>query len=360
MPTPYAYRIQQLQKLIRRSGLDSLLITSPADWYYLTGFTGESGTLIVDRQAGTLVTDGRFTTQAKEEMRRVTVVLQQDGLYRSCGEFLALGKRKRVGFDPQQVTIGQLDALKKTAGHAVSFKPAGGLVQGLRAVKDASELAQMRKAAILAGDVVEAAIKLLKPGIREFEVAAEIEYQLRKRGASGAAFESIVAFGARSALPHARPTAKRLRKNELVVLDLGAILGKYCSDITRTVFVGKAPTRIRLWYQAVFEAQSAAIDAVANGASCGEVDAAARGVLAAHRLDQFFVHSTGHGLGLEVHEEPRLAKGQKTLLATGNVVTIEPGVYVAGIGGIRIEDDVAVRERQHEVLTRASRDFIEL
>jgi Xaa-Pro aminopeptidase len=218
----------------------------------------------------------------------------------------------------------------------------------------------MRKAAILASKVVEAAIRLLRPGIREFEIAAEIEYQIRKRGASGPAFETIVAFGERSALPHARPTAKRLKRGQLVVFDLGAILEKYCSDITRTVFVGKAPAKVKAWYRAVVEAQAAAIDKVAAGRSCGEVDAAARGVLAAHRLDQHFVHSTGHGLGLEVHEDPRLAKGQKTLLASGNVVTIEPGVYVPGLGGIRIEDDVVVRKSGNEVLTRASRDFIEL
>jgi Xaa-Pro aminopeptidase len=146
----------------------------------------------------------------------------------------------------------------------------------------------------------------------------------------------------------------------LVVLDLGAILGKYCSDITRTVYVGKAPARVRLWYQAVLEAQAAAIDAVRPGTSCDEVDAVARGVLAAYRLDQYFVHSTGHGLGLEVHEDPRLAKGQKTQLASGNVITIEPGVYIAGTGGIRIEDDVVVQQGQCEVLTRASRDFTEI
>jgi len=233
---------------------------------------------------------------------------------------------------------------------------------GINSRKRASITAMPRlePAADLASDVVEHAIKLLKPGIREFEIAAEIEYQMRRRGASGAAFESIVAFGARAALPHARPTAKRLRKNELVVLDLGAILGRYCSDITRTVYVGKAPARVRLWYQAVLDAQAAAIQAIAPGRSCGDVDAAARGVLAAYRLDQHFVHSTGHGLGLEVHEDPRLAKGQKTLLASGNVVTVEPGVYFAGVGGIRIEDDVAVLEGRSEVLTRASRDFIEL
>jgi Xaa-Pro aminopeptidase len=360
MPTPHAIRIQQLQKLIHRSGLDALLIASPADWYYLTGFTGEAGVLVAGTRGLSLVTDGRFTVQAEQEMSGVRVILQTAGLYRTCGELLKKEKRRRVGFDANQLSVGQWQFVKKAAGAAVRFQGVTGAVQSLRAIKDASELAQMRKAAILASEVVESAIEMLKPGIREFEVAAEIEYQMRKRGASGGAFESIVAFGPRAALPHARATAKRLRKNELVVLDLGAILQKYCSDITRTVYLGKAPTRIRLWYQAVREAQAAAIDAVQAGRTCGEVDSAARGVLAAYRLDQYFVHSTGHGLGLEVHEDPRLAKGQKTPLASGNVVTIEPGVYIAGVGGIRIEDDIAVHAGRNEVLTRASRDFIEL
>ncbi len=226
--------------------------------------------------------------------------MQKDGLYRTCGILLKKEKRRKVGFDSDQLSVGQWQLVRKAAGAAVSLQGVTGVVQSMRAVKDGSELAQMRKAAILASEVVESAIAMLKPGIREFEVAAEIDYQMRKRGASGAAFESIVAFGARGALPHARPTAKRLRKNELVVLDLGAILGKYCSDITRTVHLGKATTRIRLWYQAVREAHAAAIDAVQAGRTCGEVDSAARGVLAAYRLDQYFVHSTGHGLGLEV------------------------------------------------------------
>jgi Xaa-Pro aminopeptidase len=360
MATVHTQRLQRLQKLVRKQGLDGLLVTSPADWYYLTGFTGEAGVLIIDRTGAALVTDGRFTVQAEQELRGASVVEQKDGLYRTCGERLKRLKRKKVGFEPNHLTVAQSQSLKTAAGKAIRFEGAVGLIQALRVRKDAVELAQMRKAAILASDVVEAAIKLLRPGVREFEIAAEIEYRMRKGGASGAAFESIVAFGERSALPHAQPTAKRLKKNELVVLDLGAILGKYCSDITRTVYVGKAPARIRLWYQAVREAQAAAIASIVPGRTCGEVDAAARGVLAAHKLDRYFVHSTGHGLGLEVHENPRLAKGQKTQLASGNVVTVEPGVYFAGVGGIRIEDDVAVHEKRNEILTRASRDFIEL
>jgi Xaa-Pro aminopeptidase len=226
--------------------------------------------------------------------------------------------------------------------------------------KDTAELAAMRKAGALADKVMTAAARMLKPGIREIEVAAEIEYQMKKGGATGTAFETIVAFGERSALPHARATGKRLRKNELVVLDLGAILAHYCSDITRTYYVGRASSRVRSWYKGVLEAQEAAIAAVRDGVSCAEVDAAARNVLTGYRLDRYFVHSTGHGLGLEVHEDPRVARGQSKLLESGNVITIEPGVYFPGVGGIRIEDDVAVHENRTEVLTRVSRDFTEI
>jgi Xaa-Pro aminopeptidase len=233
-------------------------------------------------------------------------------------------------------------------------------VEALRARKDLQEIAQMREAALLAGGILEGALKLLKPGVQELEVAAEIDYQMRRRGASGPAFESIVAFGERSAHPHAHPTAKRLRKNELVVLDLGAILGHYCSDITRTVLLGRASRRIRRWHKAVQEAQSAAIGAAQAGATCGDVDAAARRVLAGEGLDRYFVHSTGHGLGLEVHEDPRVAKGQTQILQPGNVITVEPGIYLPGIGGIRIEDDVAVHAEGTEVLTRVPRELIEI
>jgi Xaa-Pro aminopeptidase len=359
MKTP----LQRLHGLISNlapAKIDALLITSPANWYYLTGFTGESGALVVSRKGTSLITDGRFMVQGRREVPGVRILQQKGSLFESVGQFLKDSHSTRVGFDPSQVTVGQLQSLRKAAGARVRWIPALGKVESLRMRKDSAELAQMRRAAILAGEVVQLAIGLLKPGIREFDVGAEIEYQMRKKGATGPAFETIVAFGERAALPHARPTAKRLRKNELVVLDLGVILGHYCSDITRTVYLGRAPKRIRTWYQAVLEAQTAAIAAAKNGAPCGDVDGAARQVLAGYRLDHLFVHSTGHGLGLEVHEDPRVARGQKKRLEPGNVITIEPGVYSAGIGGIRIEDDVAVHADHTEVLTRAPRDLIEI
>jgi Xaa-Pro aminopeptidase len=359
----FAKRRRALQALLAQEKVDRLLVTNSTDWFYLTGFTGDSGALVISRAsepAATLLTDGRFTGQAADETSGVKILLQTEALYPTVGAFLRASRGRRVGYDPSQLIVAQHAALAKAAGKRVTWRAVPGLVAGLRMVKDPAELAKMRRAARLADEVMALAAGMLKPGIREFEVAAEIEYQMKKRGADGASFETIVAFGARAALPHARATAKRLRKNELVVLDLGAILGHYCSDITRTYYVGRASSRVRGWYQAVLEAQAAAIAAVKPGASCGDVDAAARDVLAGHHLDSYFVHSTGHGLGLEVHEDPRVAKGQTRRLAPGNVITIEPGIYVPGVGGIRIEDDVAVHANRTEVLTRVSRDFTEL
>ena len=353
-------RLKALQELLKQRKLDAVVVGHGPDWYYLAGFTGEAGALVVSEKGMALVTDSRFTVQARDEMRKGRVVVQKGNLFSSVGDYVRENRLRRVGFDPGQMTVAQLRAARKSGGGRCRWLACSGLVQGLRCRKDAAELAQMRRAALLASDVMESAIRLLKPGVREFEVAAEIEYGMRKRGASGAAFDTIVAFGERAALPHARPTAKRLKKNELVVLDLGAILAHYCSDMTRTVFIGKAPGRIREWHRAVVEAQAAAIAAAQSGTACEDVDAAARRVLAGFRLERYFVHSTGHGLGLEVHEDPRVARGQKRRLEPGNVITIEPGVYMEGVGGIRIEDDVAIHENRTEVLTRGTRNLIEL
>jgi Xaa-Pro aminopeptidase len=360
MKTILASRRRSLRARLAEAKLPAIVSTNPASWYYLTGFTGEAGVLLVSSSRCVLVTDGRFVRQAKEETRGVQVLNQQASLMGTVGQLVkGLGLRK-IGYDAGQLSVLQLQALRRAAGRKAHWVNAEGQAEALRQRKDGDEIQQMRTAAQLAVEVMNGVLRLLRPGVREIEVGAEIEYQMRKRGASGPAFETIVAFGERSAYPHARPTSRRLRKNELVVLDLGAILGHYCSDITRTVFVGRAPKRIHEWYRAVQEAQSRAVSAVRVGVSCGDVDAAARSTLANYKLDKYFVHSTGHGLGLEVHENPRVARNQKQVLVPGNVITIEPGVYVPGVGGIRIEDDVAVHAERTEVLTRFTRDLIEI
>jgi Xaa-Pro aminopeptidase len=231
-------------------------------------------------------------------------------------------------------------------------------------VKDADELARMRQSARLISDVWTASVRHIKPGISELAVAADIERRMKLQGASGPSFETIVASGPRSAWPHARPTPKLLRKNELVVLDQGAILRDYCSDMTRTIFLGRSSAavraKVRALYDAVLQAQEAAIAAIRPGISAATVDAAARKVLRQSGLERYFTHSTGHGLGLEIHEMPRLGHGEETLLEAGMVVTVEPGIYIDRLGGIRIEDEVLVTSRGGEVLTSASREFLEL
>ncbi len=356
----HGQRIRSVRQLIAERDADALLITHLPNVFYLSGFSGSAGALLIEPDRVTLFTDGRYTIQAREEAQEARVRISRGPLLVALGGYLKERRKARVAFEPTRLSVAQHRELRHAAGTRIRWAELKNGIEGLRAVKDSQEIAQMRRAARLGSEVLEEILLLLKPGMRESEVAAEIEYRLRKKGASGAAFPTIVASGARAALPHAPPTEKRLRKNELVVLDLGAILAHYCCDLTRTVYLGRAPVRIRRWYEAVREAQGAAHGALRAGVAASDVDAAARRTLKRFGLEHHFLHSTGHGLGLEVHEEPRLAKGQKRLIQAGNVVTLEPGVYMKGVGGIRVEDDVAVFSDRTEILTSAPREFLEL
>jgi Xaa-Pro aminopeptidase len=360
MPINTTSRLKRLRQSLDTAGVGALLETHLPNIYYLCGFSGDSGALLIDPASATLFTDGRFTIQAKEETRGVRVHIHKGTLLEAVGDHLRARKRQRVAIPPSRLTLAGWKALRKAAGGNLKWVAVDGLVENLRAVKDADEIERIRDAARLGSQVMEEAIRLIRPGVTELDIAAEIGYRMRRKGASGESFEAIVAAGPRSALPHARPSARRIGKNELVVLDLGAILRRYCSDLTRTVHVGKASARVRQWYHAVLDAQTAARDALKSGVTCGAIDAAARNVLQRKGLGRYFVHSTGHGIGLEIHEDPRIARDQKKRLETGNVVTLEPGVYVEGVGGIRIEDDALVTPHGAEILTTTPREFLEL
>jgi Xaa-Pro aminopeptidase len=360
MPINTTSRLKRLRQSLDTAGAGALLETHLPNIYYLCGFSGDSGALLIDPTSATLFTDGRFTIQAKEETRGVRVHIHKGTLLEAVGDHLRARKRQRVAIPPSRLTLAGWKALRKAAGGNLKWVAVDGLVENLRAVKDADEIERVRDAARLGSQVMEEAIRLIRPGVTELDIAAEIGYRMRRKGASGESFEAIVAAGPRSALPHARPSARRIGKNELVVLDLGAILRRYCSDLTRTVHVGKASARVRQWYHAVLDAQTAARDALKSGVTCGAIDAAARNVLQRKGLGRYFVHSTGHGIGLEIHEDPRIARDQKKRLETGNVVTLEPGVYVEGVGGIRIEDDALVTLHGAEILTTTPREFLEL
>lgn len=329
--------------------------------------------LLVEQSRATLFTDSRYTLQARQEVHDASTVIAPHGLIRSVAE--ALKSRRgtiRLAFSPAQLTVAQKDALQLAVGARLRWLAAPDLIERLRAVKEVAEIALMRQSARLISEVWTAAVRRVKPGISELAVAADIERGMKLRGASGPSFETIVVSGPRSAWPHARPTPKLLRKNELVVLDQGAILRDYCSDMTRTVFLGRSTVaararagngvrnKARSLYDAVLEAQEAAIAAIRPGVSAASVDAAARKVFKRLGLERYFTHSTGHGLGLEIHEMPRLGRAEDTLLEAGMVVTVEPGIYIGRFGGIRIEDEVLVTSRGAEVLTTASREFLEL
>jgi Xaa-Pro aminopeptidase len=344
-------------------GMEALLVTHLPDVRWLCGFTGSNAALAVTAKKAALFTDGRYTTQAREETRGARVVIAKKSALGECCALLA-ESANRAWFDPQHTTVGELGLMrsgvsaKKRRGFFVALERP--LVSTLRMVKDAGELKRMQEAAALGCELFTSMLPRIEGGMTEVALAAELEYEARKRGAEGMSFETIIASGARSALPHGRATEARLPRKGFVTLDFGVILNGYCSDMTRTVHVGRASGEERAAYEAVLEAQEAAVSAVKPGATCGAVDKAARDVLEKAGFGKYFTHSTGHGVGLEIHEQPRVAAGQEARLETGMVITIEPGVYLPGKFGIRIEDMVAVSETGNRILTPVTKGWIEL
>ena len=359
-------RIGALRRKLTRAGIPGLLVTFLPDIRYLSGFTGSSAALAVTRRTARLFTDSRYTTQAGEEVDAAQVQVVSGSPAVAAVQWLAAQAGvRRTGFDPARTTVAELARWKSELPSQLrrSFLEAipAPYVEQLRVVKDTDELAVMGEAALVGCRLFDGMLKFMRPGIAEIEVAAELEHQARMLGAEGMSFETIVASGARSAMPHGRATAALLPRHGFVTLDFGIILRGYCSDMTRTVYLGKPSPEERKAYNSVLEAQENAVNAVAPGASCAEVDEAARSILRREGLGEAFSHSTGHGVGLEIHEPPRVGVGQSTRLVPGMVVTIEPGVYLAGQFGIRIEDMVAVTHGGSQVLTAtAPKALIEL
>ncbi|MGH9860314.1 MAG: M24 family metallopeptidase, partial [Candidatus Acidiferrales bacterium] len=362
MQQAFSKRVVRLRGALEAHDCDALLVSHLPGIYYLTGFHGSAGLALVERGATTLFVDGRYTAQARSQAAGCRVTVAKSSLLEALAAHLGARRGRTVGFEAAWLTVAQLALLRRRCrpGTVRRWVATEGLVESLRSQKDAGEVRAIAAAAKLGCRVLEGILPLVRPGVREAELAGEIEYRMRKLGASGPAFETIVASGKRSALPHARPSTRKLRRNELVVLDMGAILGHYCCDLTRTIYLGNAPPRVQGWHQAVREAHQAAAAALRPGVTGEQVDEAARAVLRKHGLERRFIHSSGHGLGLEVHEEPRLARGSKAVLKAGNVVTIEPGVYIEGAGGIRIEDDYVVTATGAERLTQACQDVFSL
>jgi Xaa-Pro aminopeptidase len=349
---------------VAAAGAEALVVTHGPDVRYLTGFTGSSGAVVLVGTRAVLFTDGRYTTQAREQTKGVRVVIHKGLPAVQAVEWLAKASVRRCAFDSAQTTVAAMAAMRKALPGPVQrgfFVATEGLVAKLRQIKDADEIAKMRRAAALGCSLFEGILEHIVTGQTEASVAAHLEFAARMAGAEAMSFETIVASGKRSALPHGRATSAKLPKRGFVTLDFGVLLDGYCSDMTRTVHLGKATQSEWDVYHSVLEAQQAAVAAVAPGVACGAVDKAARSVLRRAKLGKAFSHSTGHGVGLEIHEGPRVAAKQELVLEAGMVITIEPGAYLAGKFGVRIEDMVLVTKDGREVLTAASpKAWIEL
>ena len=355
----YAGRIKRLREEMIAARVDVLLVTHLPNIRYLCGFTGSAGVLVVGARCA-FFTDGRYAEQAAAEVTGAKIAISKGPALIAATKQAGMARKGAVGIEAEHLSVFARDAVADSLPKGVRLKPTKGLVERLRMIKEAAEVEIMREAVDLGCDLLPVACKAVRPGKKEVEVAAEIEYAARKSGAQGMSFETIVAGGKRSALPHGVASDAALPAKGFVVLDFGVILHGYCSDMTRTVHIGKAGRDERNLYRAVLDAQMAAIAACLPGTKLADVDAAARNVLKQTKLDMYFTHSTGHGVGLEIHEPPRVAQGQTDVLKPGMVITIEPGVYLPGKGGIRIEDVVAITETGYELLTSAKKELIEI
>jgi Xaa-Pro aminopeptidase len=354
-------RLRWLQSVLADERLDALLVTSLPNIRYLCGFTGSTAALVVAHDSCHFFTDGRYAEQARREVQGAKIKVGRKAALTAAGEWLAASERralKRLGTEGDHLSLADGSRLRKMLAPAIRLWQAPPLVERQRMVKDAEEIARLRQAVLLGGNLFDTALGAIRPGVSEMQVAAEMEYAARQAGAEGMAFETIIAAGKRSALPHGRASAAAIPARGFVVCDFGVILAGYCSDRTRTVHVGRPSAADRRIYEAVREAQQAAVEAVRPGKGVGEIDRAARNVLKKKGLARYFAHSTGHGVGLEVHEAPRVAAGQDEILRPGMVITIEPGAYLPGRGGVRIEDMVVVTERGGEVLTPGPKELL--
>jgi len=346
-------RINLLRETLGRRRLSSLLVTSPPNIRYLCGFTGSSGWLLVTGSRASFITDGRYTTQAREEVSADEIRIARGSMAGELDKALARSGIRVLGVEGEHMTLAQADVIRRTTGRAV--RPVNGCVAALRERKEQEEIRLLTRSARLA----ERAFLDIKPMIRvgavEKDIAAALAAALKTRGESDLPFDPIVASGPRAALPHARPGKRKIRSGELVIVDWGGSYRGYRSDMTRTFVVGRPRGEAVLIYDIVHRAQRAAVKAVTPGSALRAVDRAARDVIRRAGKGEFFSHGTGHGIGIDVHESPSVSAQASGCLDTGMVITIEPGVYVPGFGGVRIEDMVAVTPQGGRRLTRLSR-----
>ncbi|MTI84173.1 MAG: aminopeptidase P family protein [Firmicutes bacterium] len=350
-------RLEKIRKLFSKYRIDALLVSSTVNCKYLSGFTGTSATLVIDPYEAFLLTDFRYIEQAKDQCPQFHIIEVSGEAHLSLSRLLADRGIRKLGSESDYLTYNQFTTLRDKLV-PVKLIPVKGAVQSLRKVKDSDEISAIKQSMDILDSALNNIISQLKPGITEREIALNLEFFARKQGATGNAFDFIVASGPRSALPHGTASPRALQHGELVTIDLGVIYGGYASDMTRTFAVGQCSEKQKLIYNIVLEALLAGMAAIRPGVEAKGVDHAARSVIESYGYGSSFGHGTGHGVGLEVHEDPRLSKKSDTVLEKGMVVTVEPGIYLPGWGGVRIEDTVVVEERGCRALCGFPKDSL--
>lgn len=353
-------RIQKLQKKLKQENLDAFLITTITNVRYLSGYSGSNGLLVITPVKSFFLTDFRYWEQAKKEAKGSKIIFGERDLFDDLPKLDVLGSRRtKLGFESDDLSCTLYRRLKALLPEAL-LVPTEKFVEILMTVKDQQELKIIRKAVRITDRVFSQILNFIQPGITEQDLAAEIEYMMKKNGAEGPAFDTIVASGPRSALPHGRASGKKIKKGEFVTFDMGALVDGYCADMTRTVVVGKARPRQKKLYGLVLRAQKKAVSSARAGLRCDKLDKIARDVIKRAGFGKYFGHGLGHGIGLLVHSLPRVSSKSLEVLVPGMVVTVEPGVYIPKWGGVRIEDDVLITKRGCEVLTQSPKTLLEI
>lgn len=351
----HAKRMAAARRAAARAGLDALLVSHLVNVRYLCGYSGSAGLLLVTRAGSSFLTDFRYQEQIKREVHGARRVIINKDLYSDLLELRGIGKLRKIGFESQHLTFDRYDFLRKNLTAVI---PTAGMIERLREVKRPEEIGEIAAAARIADRAFAQIVREIKPGMTELAIAARLEFLLKSLGASRPSFETIVGSGPNGALPHAKPGARRVRRGDFIVIDFGAFHRGYCSDMTRTVVLGKPTDKHKRIYGIVRDAQLAGLRAVRTGVSGKQADAAARWVIEAAGFGKQFGHGLGHGVGMEVHELPRLGKLSDNILQENSVVTVEPGVYLPGWGGVRIEDLVAVTKTGVRILSKSKKDLI--
>ncbi len=353
-------RVKRLQSVLPRENLDLLLVNFLPHVRYLSGYTGSNGLILLSPDVCVFLTDFRYKDQAKQQVTNMTVKVVERELFSSLTDLPQVQeKRIKLGFEAQYLNYKTYQTLKSRLPECLMI-PTEKLVESLTVTKDSGEVARIRKAVEITDCVFSEILDFIKPGTTELDLAAEIEYRMKKRGSSTPYYQTIVASGKRSALPHGIASSKRIRKNEFVTLDFGAVYDGYTADLTRTVMVGKANPRQKRIYSTVLKAQKLAIGRARGGVKACDLDRTARQVIKRAGFGKYFGHGLGHGIGLQIHDNPAVNPTNRQLLEPGMVVTIEPGIYIPNWGGVRIEDDILITQKGCRVLNRAEKNLIEL